>query len=540
MTAPGFSCTTGICGTTSIVTQPDSSSAATSPLPATSSRVLNPWVMLPTLQLAWSSATVLNVRSAAFIQNTQPAGTRPVRPSSSASGIGSSKGATPSGGAVGEGDREGSGAEVQGGGELGREVGPVSGGHGRQLTHAGRGAVPRRRGTRSTNASTSASVDDQPTLARSERSASTPIAASTGDGSSVSLEHDEPECTATPCWSRREEDRLGLDAADPEAHEVGERRRGIAVALDVGDRGERRGRRGRSVSARARAASRAMPPSVELGRGRAEADDAGDVLDAAAARALLRAADDERREPQPAAHQQRADALGAAELVRGDRAEVGAEADELEVDVAGGRARVDVHDDAALARLLDDGRGRLERADLVVGELDRDERGVGADRADHLVGVEAPGAVDADLGDREPVGAPAGVEHRRVLDGGGDDVTVSPARASAPQIAVLTASVPLDVNTTSRGRAPNSAATCSRAVSTATRVDAAFGVQATGIAVVVAEVRQHRVERARAQRRRRRVIEIRARHGACRRQTRATQWSSPSGRLVSNCGDVSP
>ena len=33
MTAPGFSVTTGICGTTSIVTQPVSSSAATSPLP---------------------------------------------------------------------------------------------------------------------------------------------------------------------------------------------------------------------------------------------------------------------------------------------------------------------------------------------------------------------------------------------------------------------------------------------------------------------------------------------------------------------------
>src|SRR5439155_9948715 len=45
-----------------------------------------------------------------------------------------------------------------------------------------------------------------------------------------------------------------------------------------------------------------------------------------------------------------------------------------------------------------------------------------------------------------------------------------PARASAPATAVLTASVPDDVNTTSRGRAPKKDATCSRAVSSAIRV----------------------------------------------------------------------
>src|SRR5262249_29304098 len=82
-----------------MVTQPESSSAATSELPATSSRVLNPWVTLPTLQFPWSSATVPNVRSAAFIQNTQPAGTRPVRPSGIGAGIGSSNIGTPASGA---------------------------------------------------------------------------------------------------------------------------------------------------------------------------------------------------------------------------------------------------------------------------------------------------------------------------------------------------------------------------------------------------------------------------------------------------------
>src|SRR5207237_5293905 len=97
MTVFGCSRTTGICATASTVTQPESSNAATSELAATSSKVLKPWVMLPTLQFAWSSATVAKVRSAALIQNTQPAGTRPVRPSGSGDGIGSSNVRTKSG-----------------------------------------------------------------------------------------------------------------------------------------------------------------------------------------------------------------------------------------------------------------------------------------------------------------------------------------------------------------------------------------------------------------------------------------------------------
>src|SRR4051794_22444594 len=82
-----------------MVTQPVSRSAATSPLPATSSSVTKPWVRLPTEQLPWSAFTVENVDSVAWFQNTQPAGTRPVRPSSSGAGRGRSNGATPAGAA---------------------------------------------------------------------------------------------------------------------------------------------------------------------------------------------------------------------------------------------------------------------------------------------------------------------------------------------------------------------------------------------------------------------------------------------------------
>ena len=86
----------------------------------------------------------------------------------------------------------------------------------------------------------------------------------------------------------------------------------------------------------------------------------------------------------------------------------------------------------------------------------------------------------------------------------------APAR---PSTAVFTASVPLAVNTTSRGRAPKRAATCSRAVFDRDPGDVSLGVQPAGIGVVLAEVREHRLERDRSQRRRRRVVEVGARHG---------------------------
>src|SRR3954453_18472065 len=86
-----------MCGIISIVTHPDSSSAATSPCPAASSSVLKPCVHDPTEQLPWSSATVENVRSPLRIQNTQPAGTRPRRPSADGSDIGASNAGTPAG-----------------------------------------------------------------------------------------------------------------------------------------------------------------------------------------------------------------------------------------------------------------------------------------------------------------------------------------------------------------------------------------------------------------------------------------------------------
>ena len=101
----------------------------------------------------------------------------------------------------------------------------------------------------------------------------------------------------------------------------------------------------------------------------------------------------ERREPQPAAHEQRAGALRPAELVRGDRAEVGAERGERRRDVAGRRARVDVHE----RRRARAPRAHTSAAGCSVptswfASCTRHEHGVGAHRGDDLRGVEAAGA----------------------------------------------------------------------------------------------------------------------------------------------------
>ena len=94
----------------------------------------------------------------------------------------------------------------------------------------------------------------------------------------------------------REQDRLGLDAVDAEAHEVGEAVGRVAEALDAG---HARDALRAPVAPRALRSRRLVVARVErVRRGGAEADDGGDVLDAGPPRPLLRATDHERREAQ--------------------------------------------------------------------------------------------------------------------------------------------------------------------------------------------------------------------------------------------------
>ena len=124
-----------------------------------------------------------------------------------------------------------------------------------------------------------------------------------------------------------------------------------------------------------------------------------------------------------------------------------------------------------------------------------------------------------------------------MLDRGGDDVSCARARQRTPHRGVDRLGAARGEHDLARARAEQRRDLLARVLDRDAR-GAPFGVQAAGVGVVVAQEREHRLERRRAQRRRRRVVEVGARHRA--RQTRATQWSPPSGRLVSNCGEVSP
>ena len=188
---------------------------------------------------------------------------------------------------------------------------------------------------------------------------------------------------------------------------------------------------------------------------------------------------------------------------------------------------------------------RLDRADLVVGEHDRDEDRPVGDRRLELVGIDPAVAVDRQLDDLEAelLEVPQRVPDRVVLHGRRDDAV--PARLAGPGGALEREVVRLgaarreddlaglgaearrdaDVRLVERraGRAP---------------VD----MRRTRVPEGARQVRQHRVEDLAAERRRRRVVEV-DRHGRDRtpgdrpgpmrgpgpRAGRAT-WPSPGTR----------
>jgi len=103
--------------------------------------------------------------------------------------------------------------------------------------------------------------------------------------------------------------------------------------------------------------------------------------------------------------------------VAGDRAQVCTEGGEVDGHVPGRSARVDVEQDATLAATAalhgpHDRLDVLDRADLVVRELDRHQRRRVVDGIDERVDVDVAQAVDADDG-HGPARVPVrGVEHR--------------------------------------------------------------------------------------------------------------------------------
>ena len=136
---------------------------------------------------------------------------------------------------------------------------------------------------------------------------------------------------------------------------------------------------------------------------------------------FLVAADEQRRHAEAPADDEGAHPGGPAELVGGDRDEVGAERREVDRHLAGGGAGVDVDGDAAVPAAGDDLGHRLDRPDLVVGELavDKDRAALTGEELVERREVDPPEPVDRDRRDRP---SPGGREpDRRVLDGGAGD-----------------------------------------------------------------------------------------------------------------------
>ena len=153
----------------------------------------------------------------------------------------------------------------------------------------------------------------------------------------------------------------------------------------------------------------------------------------AAAVLLLRAAQRLGEEGCPRADVEDADALGAVDLVAGERQQIDAEAIDVEVEVAGGLDGVRVDSDARVALLddADDIGDIVDRADHVVGVDDGDQRRLVVERGGEGLDIDEALAVDREVGDAEALllQALGGVEDGVVLDLGGDDVVAAAAGA---------------------------------------------------------------------------------------------------------------
>ena len=191
----------------------------------------------------------------------------------------------------------------------------------------------------------------------------------------------------------------------------------------MGDSGHREGRPGQTVGLVTgdRLLGREHLLGEERTRRCAEPDDRGDVLHPRPPGPLLVATHDEGLEPQAATHEERPDPRRPAELVRGDRDEVGAELVEVDREMADRGHRVDVAGDPLGPAPGDDLVHRLKRADLVVPELAVDERRGSPEvvvallqRGFEPVEIDPTEVVDSELHDR--CRPRRRVSDRRVLD----------------------------------------------------------------------------------------------------------------------------
>ena len=284
------------------------------------------------------------------------------------------------------------------------------------------------------------------------------MAASTGDGSSDSDEHALPEWAATPAWSSPRSTASASTPSTPTHTRWGRRSTGSPYAHDAVD-----GQRGFEQTLGLGAGDARLGferAGVERDGGGAETGDGRHVLHARPSGALLLTADEQRPQPQPPAHEQRAGAVRAPELVGADRHQVRAERVEVDGDVAGGLGRVEVHEHPAARHAV---TTSVTGCRVPTSWLPHC-RCTSAVRPGRTAAMTCSGST------RPTSSTPTHVtssrsEASRTAECSTSGHTTWVPRSDAPQVAALIASVPPLVNTTSRPRRPSSAATCSRASS---------------------------------------------------------------------------
>jgi hypothetical protein len=201
-----------------------------------------------------------------------------------------------------------------------------------------------------------------------------------------------------------------------------------------------------------------------------------------------------------------ADALGAVEFVGREAHQVDAESADVDGDLADGLRGVGVQRDAALTADRGDLSKRLDDADFVVGEHHRDKRGVVADCRGDGLRVKPAGPRTAMLFHAEQshavtaaTEAGEGVEHGLMLRGDADQMVAASARAfrdaaDGEVVALGGAAGEDDLGRVGIDRGSDFRA---RLLNRLARGGAEGVTDAAGVAVILREIRQHRVEHAR-------------------------------------------
>ena len=239
-----------------------------------------------------------------------------------------------------------------------------------------------------------------------------PSARSTGDGSWLAEAQAAPVDSASSGSSAR---RSSASIPGRQTLRLLGRRGSVAPFSRTSPSASHRPRYRRSRRARSRAASSRKLLPGQRARG-AEADAQRRRQRARPQPALLRAAREQRRDAHATAQVQRADALGAVQLVRREAHEVDAKRRDVDRHPAGGLGGVGVQENAALPADPGDVGDRLEHADLVIGGHDRSKRGVGAQRLAQPIQVEQAVSLHRQLGELEPARPSARGRSRARMD----------------------------------------------------------------------------------------------------------------------------